>query len=103
MRVNIVKIGNSRGIRIPKPLLEQAGIADTADMTIEAGRLVLSPADPPPRAGWARELDRLLAADGEDSRDFTDFRAPATGFDAEEWTWPDDAGKPASADEKTGS
>ena len=44
MLVSIVKIGNSRGIRIPKPLLEQAGIADAAELTIEAGRLVIAPA-----------------------------------------------------------
>ena len=34
MRTRIVKIGNSRGIRIPKPLIKEAGLEDEVDITV---------------------------------------------------------------------
>ena len=35
MRARVVKIGNSQGIRIPKPLLEQTGIMDDVELEVE--------------------------------------------------------------------
>jgi len=35
MRARIVKIGNSQGIRIPKPILEQSGITEDVDIEVE--------------------------------------------------------------------
>ncbi len=46
MRVNIVPIGNSRGIRIPKKLLEEAKLQDEADIAIDKGALVIRPIRP---------------------------------------------------------
>jgi len=51
MRSKIVQIGNSRGIRIPKVLLEHAHLRDDADLDVEDGALVVRCADSP-RAGW---------------------------------------------------
>lgn len=95
MHINVVKIGNSRGIRIPKPMLEQAGIADAVEIAVEAGRLVISPAKSRPRASWAEKLDRLIAANGEDVQQFADPHAAPNEFDDQEWTWP--AHSPADA------
>src|SRR5207244_7063310 len=39
VRANIVRIGNSRGLRIPRALLDQCGIGDAVDLTVEDGRL----------------------------------------------------------------
>ena len=44
MKTSIVKIGNSRGIRIPKKLLEEAKLSGAADISIEKGALVIRPA-----------------------------------------------------------
>lgn len=43
MRASIIKIGNSRGIRIPKKLLEETNLHDEADIAIEKGVLVVRP------------------------------------------------------------
>jgi antitoxin MazE len=81
-RTRIVRIGNSRGIRVPKSLLEQAQLPEEVELHAEPGRLVVRAAHGP-RSGWAeaaqvmrvRDDDRLL--DGPIS----------TRFDSEHWTW----------------
>lgn len=56
MEVTIRVIGNSKGIVLPKPLLAQVGLDDqsTADLTVEAGAIVLRKPPKPVRAGWAQ-------------------------------------------------
>ena len=62
MKTRIVRIGNSRGIRIPKPLIEQTGLGDEVEIVVWGNALVISPATRP-RAGWAEAF--RLAARGE--------------------------------------
>ena len=52
MKVSIVAIGNSRGVRLPKAVLEQIGLSDEAELSIENGCIVISPKRAP-RRGWA--------------------------------------------------
>jgi antitoxin MazE len=82
VRASIVRIGNSRGLRIPKALLEQAGIGDAVDLTVEDGRLVVSPLRHP-REGWDEEAARMAAL-GDD--ELLDPETP-TPFDEDEWEW----------------
>jgi antitoxin MazE len=78
----IVRIGNSRGIRIPKILLDQAHLPDEVELLAEPGRLVVQGARRP-RMGWA-EAARAMREQGHD----TLLDAPtATRFDREEWEW----------------
>ncbi len=63
MKVAIVPIGNSRGVRLPKALLDQYKFTDAAELTVEDGRIVLSPLGAP-RAGWAQ----AFAAAPQDAR-----------------------------------
>ncbi len=51
MEVNITKIGNSQGIRIPKKILKECNIGDKVDLYVEGNSIVLR-AMVPPRAGW---------------------------------------------------
>ena len=51
MRARIVKIGNSQGIRIPKPLLDQIGIIEDVELDIEKNNIVIRPISNP-RSGW---------------------------------------------------
>ena len=51
MKTNLRKIGNSRGILIPAPLLAACEITDEVELTLEAGRLILAPVKPA-REGW---------------------------------------------------
>src|SRR5207237_6225922 len=82
VRASIVRIGNSRGLRIPKALLEQCGIGDAVDLTVEDGRLVVRPLGTA-RTGWA-EAAAEMAAHGDDQ--LLDPEIPTT-FDDTEWSW----------------
>jgi antitoxin MazE len=87
VRTRLVRIGNSQGVRIPKVLLDQAGLGDEIELEAQDRQLVLRPASPVgrARAGWEEQFramagrgdDRLLDGDGSGS----------TRFDADEWVW----------------
>ena len=64
IKARIVAIGNSQGIRIPKPLLEQAGLAGEVELHAEDGRIVIGAARRA-RRGWAEAAARLHTR-GED-------------------------------------
>ncbi len=81
-RTRIVSIGNSQGVRIPKPLLEQAGLEGEVELHAEEGRIVIAAARRP-REGWA-EAARAIHERGEDQ--LPDPPTP-TRFDDEEWEW----------------
>ena len=52
MKTRIVRIGNSQGIRIPKPLLDQTGLLGEVEISAAADSLVIRPARKA-GAGWA--------------------------------------------------
>ena len=78
----IVRIGNSRGLRIPKALLDEAGLTDDVELRAEPGRLTAS-AVRLPRAGWADAARRAHAA-GDDRL----LDPPVQNdFDERDWRW----------------
>lgn len=82
MRTSVVRIGNSRGVRIPKSILAACGIEDAVDLTVADGKVVLTPA-PRVRQGWA-EAAQEMADRGDD----TLIDPPTmTAFDEDEWEW----------------
>ena len=82
MKARLIRIGNSRGIRLPKPLIAQAGLTDEVELRLHAGAITIRPAADP-RAGWA-EAAKLMRERGDDR--LLDPPTP-THFDADEWTW----------------
>jgi antitoxin MazE len=78
----IVRIGNSRGIRVPKLLLDEADLPDEVELRAEPGRLVVRAAKRP-REGWA-EAARTMRERGDDA--LVDART-ATRFDWTDWKW----------------
>ena len=79
-----MRIGNSRGVRIPKPLIEQAGLGDEVDLHVQNGSVVVRSARRS-REGWD-DAFAAMARRGDDR--LIDFNAtPATRFDASEWQW----------------
>lgn len=81
VKARLVRIGNSRGLRLAKPLIEQLGFEDEVDVSAEDGALVIRPSRLV-RVGWAAAAAKL-AASGEAA---LGDGAP-TRFDAEEWEW----------------
>jgi antitoxin MazE len=84
LKVELVRIGNSRGIRIPKPLIEQCGFGDTVELHIEQNRLVIAP-DQAPRQNWRKSF--AAAAPDIDKDQLLLDTMPQGAFDREEWTW----------------
>ena len=82
MRTELVRIGNSRGIRIPKPLIEQCGLGKTVHLRVENDCLVISQEQP--RQGWD-EAFRAAGPSLED--DLLLENADPNKFDREEWQW----------------
>jgi len=82
MKTKIIRIGNSRGVRIPKPLLEQAGLEDQVILRVVEDGIVIESADKP-RANWA-EAARILCEKAEDG--LLD-ELVLTDFDESEWVW----------------
>ena len=64
MKARLVRIGNSRGIRLPKPLIEQAGLTDEVELRIHGGTITIRSAESA-RAGWA-EAAKLMHERGDD-------------------------------------
>ncbi len=82
IRGKVVKIGNSRGIRIPRALLEQAGLSDEVEMKVEGDQLIIHPVRKP-REGWETQF-ALMAANHDDQLQDDMI---ISEWDEEEWTW----------------
>ncbi len=83
MRTELVRIGNSRGVRIPKPIIAQCGLGDTVELRVENDCLVISPGRRP-RQGW----EEAFRAAGTAVRDelLLETTEP-NDFDRKEWEW----------------
>ena len=83
MRTELVRIGNSRGIRIPKPLIEQCGFGETVEVRVERDCLIISP-ERRPRQGW----DDAFRASSHAAHDelMLEITEP-NEFDNTEWHW----------------
>ncbi len=82
MKARLIRIGNSKGIRLPKPLIAQAGLTEVVDLQIQDGAIVVSRTIAP-RTGWA-EAAIILNRNQEDR--LLDEHRP-TSFDKTEWKW----------------
>jgi len=82
MRSRIVQIGTSRGIRLPKMLLEEAQLDNEVELEAEPGRIVIRRSTPP-RTGWAAAARKMRELDEDRLLD------PMTPnrFDEKEWKW----------------
>lgn len=81
MKTRIVKIGNSRGVRIPKPLLDQAGLDGPVEIVVRDRTLVIRAAKA--RAGWDDSF-RSMALHGDDA---LLEPIPTSDWDDAEWEW----------------
>jgi antitoxin MazE len=84
MRARIIKIGNSQGIRIPKPLLEQLKINEDVDIEIENNQIIIRPVTNP-RAGWDAAFQKM----SENGHDFLieGEQTISHSWDEIEWQW----------------
>ena len=83
MKTRIVPIGNSQGIRIPKPLLEQTGLSGEVEISAEDDALVIRPLKRP-RASWAAAFQKMVQR-GDDAQ--LDEVPSLSAWDEDEWEW----------------
>ena len=80
MQVSIIDIGNSKGIRLTKTLLEKYEIRDKVELILEKGRIILKPI-PKPRQKWEKAFQQMHA-NGDDKLMINDVFVDAN---LEEW------------------
>lgn len=85
MRTKLIAIGNSKGIRLPKAVIEQCGLEEELELEPHAGHLILRSARSP-RAGWA-EAFRRMHEQGDDALLDPGADAIANEWDETGWTW----------------
>jgi antitoxin MazE len=83
MKSDLQRIGNSRGIVIPKAILDKCGFDRQVDMRLEGNKLILSPARSA-REGWSEAFERATKAE-PDAPLLPDHLSEQ--WDGEEWTW----------------
>jgi len=83
MKTTLIPIGNSRGVRIPKPFIEQCGLTEQVEMDVQ-DCMILIHAPRQPRAGWEAAFVRMARA-GDDK--LLDGQAASTRWDEEDWQW----------------
>lgn len=77
MLISLVQVGNSKGIRLPKSVLDQCQIEDKLEMEVSNNEIILKPIKNKPRAKWAEKFkkmnenrdDKLIIDDGLDLND----------------------------------
>jgi len=83
MKTDLIRIGNSRGVRIPKPLIEQVGLGDAVELRVENNQIVIAP-QRRPRQGWA---DAFRAAGPSEKDELLLDPTGVNEFDVKEWRW----------------
>ena len=58
MDLSVVRIGNSKGIRLSKTLLEKYDIKDTVEVILEKGYIIIRPKSLP-RKGWEKAFKKM--------------------------------------------
>ncbi len=84
LHASIIKIGNSRGIRIPKPVIEQCGFQTEVEIEVHRHHLIIRSTNHP-RAGWSTSFARM--SDSGDDRLLDQVAEPGPDWDTEEWEW----------------
>jgi antitoxin MazE len=94
MLVSVVPIGNSKGIRLPKVLLDQLQISDQVELAVDNRQIILTPVLKQPRKGWdvafkemsANQDDSLIFSEGVTTAGVVTLPADDSTKDFD-WEW----------------
>lgn len=82
---HLVKIGNSQGIRIPKPLVEQAQLeGKELKLQLVSEGLLISP-EKVSRQYWKEEIEQIIATQGHEMIDAEWLDLPLAEDDDLDW------------------
>ncbi len=80
MELSVIQIGNSKGLRLSKTLLDKYNIKDKVELILEKGYLIIKPVSSP-RKGWDKAF-KQMSKEGDDQLLFDDV---FENEDLEEW------------------
>ena len=83
MKTRIVPIGNSQGVRIPKPLIAAAGLNEEVELKVLESGLLIANVNPV-RVGWEAAAKRMRAANADR---LLDDPPETSEFDLAAWSW----------------
>ena len=84
LKTNVVRIGNSQGVRIPKTLLEQCHLQREVELEPRGDYLILRSAKKP-RTGWGAAFE-AMARQRDDKMIVAEGPIENT-WDKDEWEW----------------
>ena len=84
MKTNIIRIGNSQGVRIPKILLEQSRLGTEVELEVENDMILIRPVSHP-REGWGERF--RVMAESADDRMIDGELGGLTEWAEDEWEW----------------
>ena len=71
MELSVIQIGNSKGFRLSKTLIEKYNIKDKVELILEKGYIILKPISSP-RKGWEMQFKKMHE-NGDDQLLFNDI------------------------------
>ena len=85
MKTKLIRIGNSQGVRIPKPIIEEAGLSEEIEMILEDNQIILRSPEQT-RKGWNDAFERMAEEKDDELLDKKETEQPGE-WDETEWTW----------------
>ncbi len=82
MKTRLVRIGNSRGVRLPKAIIAQAGLTEELELSLRDGAIIIARATSA-RSGWANAAKKMR----QRAEDLLLDPPVPTLFDEKEWEW----------------
>ena len=85
MNAKLIQIGNSKGIRLPKSLIEKYDLTEELEIVETDEGIIIKPVSSV-RSGWEEQFKSANLENTPDD-DFSDFMNVSSEFDEKEWTW----------------
>jgi len=85
MKTKLIRIGNSQGVRIPKPLIEESGLTEEIEMILKDNEIILRSAETT-RKNWDEAFEKMAKRDDDALLDQERIEK-ASEWDEDEWTW----------------
>jgi antitoxin MazE len=84
MKAKIIKIGNSKGIRLPNEIIKKYNLDQEVTLELNEDSIALKPVEVDPRAGWEEIYKKMDHTFSQEDKEWMEF---GNEFDLEDWTW----------------
>jgi antitoxin MazE len=85
MKTKLIRIGNSQGVRIPKPIIEEIGLSEEIEMILKDNQIILRSSEET-RKDWDHAFEKMAEEYDDGLLDQEEIEQPSQ-WDETEWTW----------------